>query len=308
MKLNVGCGYEKLDGYINIDINPLLKPDYAMPAYNLDFNDSVFNEILAKQVIEHLGFFKTKYFLSEASRTIKKDKFLIIETPHIEKSFENFLNAKNQEDRERVLGWIYGSETEYMNHLYCFPVELMEKLFDEFGFEILKIEYYDYEYMRPSVRYTAIKKKDYEKSNFRKKLVENGVFNLIKNEIHLYEMERIISEISFENIDNFNIFELAFRSPLAAYCVNLIIKKEDDGVLKKLLENNFLGWIFEVMIKYLKDFNDSKKAYEFVSKMFFDNPQSFIYNFIDKKRKSSLNIQIMSYDLFNYELAKRRIK
>ena len=91
MKLNVGCGYRKLEGYINIDTDKNVKPDFVMDAYDLDFDDAKFNEVRAAQVIEHLGFFKTKYFLSEASRTLKKDKYLIIETPHIEKSFELFL-------------------------------------------------------------------------------------------------------------------------------------------------------------------------------------------------------------------------
>lgn len=62
------------------------------------------------------------------------------------------------------------------------------------------------------------------------------------------------------------------------------------------------------MIKYYKDFRDEKKAFEEVKKIFFDNPDSFIYNFIDNKRKSSIKIPVLNEYTFLYEFNKRGIR
>jgi len=300
MKLNVGCGFKKIVGYINIDVNKEVKPDFVMNAFDLDFKDEIFNEILASQVVEHLGFFKTKYFLSEASRTLRKDKFLIIETPHIEKSFELFLKASNQQEREKILGWIYGSETEYMTHIYCFPVDLMKILFMEFGFEILNIEYFDYEYLRPAVRYKCIRRNcDFKKLYLRKNLVRNGIFSYM-DEIILSEFENLIKNFSFENITPNLVINMIFTSSLFAYSLNQVINQEDNNILNKLVENNFNGWIFDVIMRYYRENKNYELSFDIVKNMFFDNPTKFIYNFIEKDLRGSLKILILNKNTFKY--------
>ena len=71
MKLNIGCGYNCLDGWLNVDISPDSAADRLMPAHDLDFHDGSVSEIKALQLIEHLGFFKARYFLSECWRVLE---------------------------------------------------------------------------------------------------------------------------------------------------------------------------------------------------------------------------------------------
>lgn len=59
MKLNIGCGRKKFDGFINIDDDPLVEPDHLI---NLDdvniklpFDDDTVDEIKAIHVLEHIG-------------------------------------------------------------------------------------------------------------------------------------------------------------------------------------------------------------------------------------------------------------
>lgn len=156
MKLNIGCGYNRLDGWVNLDSSPESAADRLMPAHDLAFKDGSAEEIKALQLIEHLGFFKAKYFLAECWRVLAPGGRLLLETPHIEKTFGLFL-AGDVKAREAALGWVYGSETPGMNHLYCFPKDLLAELLAEAGFTPDNIEEFDSRPGRPSLRLEARK-------------------------------------------------------------------------------------------------------------------------------------------------------
>lgn len=55
-RLNLGCGLEKLKGYVNLDYNKSYKPDilWDITRLPLPFKDNRFDEILASHITEHL--------------------------------------------------------------------------------------------------------------------------------------------------------------------------------------------------------------------------------------------------------------
>lgn len=58
MKLNLGCGNDKREGYINCDISPLIKPDRIIDLEKkLPFKTNSIDEILAYHVLEHINNF-----------------------------------------------------------------------------------------------------------------------------------------------------------------------------------------------------------------------------------------------------------
>ena len=69
-KLHLGCGYNKLSGFINVDMDEKCKPDMVM---NLDeywnFPDGSIDHIKAHFVLEHVEY---KHFFREAYRVLKK--------------------------------------------------------------------------------------------------------------------------------------------------------------------------------------------------------------------------------------------
>ena len=88
MKLNLGCGGNYKKGYLNVDAFDDTVADEIMSATNLKIEDNKVDEIIADQLIEHLGIVGSIYSLSECFRVLKPGGKLIIETPDLQKTFE----------------------------------------------------------------------------------------------------------------------------------------------------------------------------------------------------------------------------
>jgi hypothetical protein len=56
-KINLGCGYMKLDGYLNVDASEFVEPDQVVDLQQLPwpYEDDEFQNIVAKDILEHLG-------------------------------------------------------------------------------------------------------------------------------------------------------------------------------------------------------------------------------------------------------------
>jgi SAM-dependent methyltransferase len=93
MKLNVGCGETKKDGYVNLDWSPLVHPDVA---HNLNvlpypFPDNSFDLIEAFHVLEHLD---TPFaIMKEFHRILKPGGTLHIRVPHFSRGFTHAEHA-----------------------------------------------------------------------------------------------------------------------------------------------------------------------------------------------------------------------
>ena len=85
MKLNLGCGYNKVPGFVNVDSNPLCEPDLIADLEStLPWEDNSVDEILLNHVLEHLGQ-DTKTYLKmwqEFYRVLKDGAQILISVPH----------------------------------------------------------------------------------------------------------------------------------------------------------------------------------------------------------------------------------
>jgi predicted SAM-dependent methyltransferase len=310
MKLNIGCGYNHLKNYINIDSNRESLADKIMPAHSLDIKSESVSEIKALHLIEHLGFFRTKYFLSEAFRTLQSGGALIIETPHLEKSFENFSKG-NKSERENILGWIYGSESEGMSHVYCFPIELMEEIADEAGFKITQKQYLNYYPNRPAIRYTLKKSAGLKykslMAEFRKKNIKKNIIDF-NDEYIMHENENILKAIEKHLVVmNYNlILKLSLNN---SDLIHEFFKftAEEDKTLKKYLKiaKYLSGRGFDcLMYEYLM----GQEIKEDNQKKVFDNTVGFGSKIVDDLL-SDFKLKLKSakgkdFKVFSFNMAK----
>ncbi len=86
MKLNLGCGNNKKEGYVNIDFAEACNPDlvWDLEKTPWPFEDNSVDEILAYHVLEHIGQ-DTKVYLAiikELYRICKNGAIIKIQVPH----------------------------------------------------------------------------------------------------------------------------------------------------------------------------------------------------------------------------------
>lgn len=184
IRLNLGCGYNRLEGWLNADASPYSAADRLMEAQDLDFGNSSVEEVKALQLVEHLGFFRTKYFLSECWRVLKPGGRLTLETPDVDGTFRAYL-AGGHAEKEAALGWLFGPESPGMHHLYCFPRELLAELLEEAGFSVTGVDGFLFQPSRPALRFSAVKK-DGERaalnSALRRRLLDRGLAAFTREE------------------------------------------------------------------------------------------------------------------------------
>ena len=57
MKVNLGSGFKRIEGFVNVDDDPLVEPDYIVNVEKdkLPFDDNSVEEIRAHHILEHIG-------------------------------------------------------------------------------------------------------------------------------------------------------------------------------------------------------------------------------------------------------------
>lgn len=87
MKLNLGCGFDKRDGWLNVDNFPECEPDRYLNIESTPWElpSDGFEEVLMKHVLEHVGadFATFGEILRELYRVLAPDGKLEIHVPHV---------------------------------------------------------------------------------------------------------------------------------------------------------------------------------------------------------------------------------
>jgi SAM-dependent methyltransferase len=84
-KLNLGCGFDKREGYHNVDNAGDADEIVDLASYPWPWENSSFVEIIAQDIIEHL--IDTTGFMNECWRVMKFGGKLIIRTPSYDADF-----------------------------------------------------------------------------------------------------------------------------------------------------------------------------------------------------------------------------
>jgi ubiquinone/menaquinone biosynthesis C-methylase UbiE len=141
MKLHLGCGLKKIEGYINIDIRPDVNPDIIDDIYKLNkiSNNSV-DIIYACHVLEHFGRHDYINVLKRWFEILKDGGILRISVPNFQSVNEYYNDTK---DLSKLIGFLYGGQTYKENfHYYTWDFNSLKN--DLISINFKEVDYFDW--------------------------------------------------------------------------------------------------------------------------------------------------------------------
>lgn len=143
-RLNLGCGYDIREGYLNVDLHDAHGPDLAADVTSLPMLPSgYFEEIIAQDVLEHLERHKTVAALQEWSRLLAPGGLLHIRVPSLFDLFELLASPawRPLEKTEEVIHFMYGTQAysgDY--HLAGFTARILSAYLARAGLAVCTAE------------------------------------------------------------------------------------------------------------------------------------------------------------------------
>lgn len=138
LKLNLGCGFDKRDGYLNIDIRTDVGADVVMNLDNIPypFADNSAEEVIAKDILEHFSFRDIERMIRELHRILKSGGKLVIQTPDLEQIMGS-IGRGEISGFWNISYWLYGGQDYRENcHKLIFTKDELKLLLEKIGFRV----------------------------------------------------------------------------------------------------------------------------------------------------------------------------
>jgi predicted SAM-dependent methyltransferase len=143
-RLNLGCGLDKRPDYLNVDLNDFHKPDLVCDVSKLAcLATGFYRHILAYDILEHIERPKIPNTLKEWNRVLQPGGTLDFQVPSATGLLTVMAKPENRsyEMHNRLLQCLFGTQTydgDY--HHFAFTDIVLNKLFEESGFDIVRLE------------------------------------------------------------------------------------------------------------------------------------------------------------------------
>jgi predicted SAM-dependent methyltransferase len=103
-RLNLGCGWDHREGYLNVDLHDFHKPDLVADVTNLEMLPSGhYQEVIAQDVLEHLPRTSTQTVLQEWSRVLAEGGRIHLRVPSVIDLAEMMKQPEHQEVAQQEL-------------------------------------------------------------------------------------------------------------------------------------------------------------------------------------------------------------
>jgi predicted SAM-dependent methyltransferase len=136
-RLNVGCGYDKRPGFLNVDLHAIHEPDLVADVTSMPMlPGGYFHEIVAQDVLEHFERGKTAGALAEWARLLAPEGTLFVRVPSLLHLMEMLAAPANRdaEAARKIVHLMYGTQAytgDY--HLAGFTATILEQFLADAG-------------------------------------------------------------------------------------------------------------------------------------------------------------------------------
>ena len=140
--LNLGCGKDVREGFLNIDLFSEDPSVIGMDIRQLEFADNSVDGILASDILEHFSHRQTDAILKEWARVLKPNAEIIIRCPSLRLQVKAYYNGVWDADVASYM--IFGGQTNPGDyHCLAFDEQSIKKHLEMAGFEVLSFEEID---------------------------------------------------------------------------------------------------------------------------------------------------------------------
>ena len=160
MKLDIGCGKYKREGYLGVDLKKFDGVDYPILDLRGDwpFKNGEVDEIYTSHFLEHLTDNEVVDVLKEAARVLKPGGQFEVIVPDLPGVLNEFLKADFNSKWSWWIQTIFGNQAhEGEFHKTGFDSEKLEIMLSNTGFIVTSIESV-FDHNQPSLRALAVKK------------------------------------------------------------------------------------------------------------------------------------------------------
>lgn len=143
MNLNLGCGFNHIQGFLNVDSEPLTRPDQVVNLEILPWpwTDSKFQQVVALHVFEHLGESTAAWLgiMQELWRVCEPNAIIRIAVPH--PRHDNFLHDPTHVRAVTPVGLAMFDQLRNLRDLEAGGQETKLGLFAGVDFEVIEVEH-----------------------------------------------------------------------------------------------------------------------------------------------------------------------
>lgn len=138
-RINLGCGFDKRPGFLNVDLNDFHSPDYVADISNLkDLPDNHYEEIVAQDVLEHMTREVSLLAFNEWSRILSATGVMKIRVPTIIGLLSMLhKHAWTEESHSNIMLLMFGTQAYNGDfHMSGFTPPILIKMADDAGLMI----------------------------------------------------------------------------------------------------------------------------------------------------------------------------
>ncbi len=140
--VNLGCGKDYHDGYVNVDVNLFFKSDMWLDLRNpLPFREGTVDGIFTSHVLEHFPLDDTVHIIRQCHRALRSGGALRVAVPDVEPAVQAYIRG----DRDyfhgsgQSLGRLFSDHVlDNSNHRLLMDYSFVEELLREAGFRDIR--------------------------------------------------------------------------------------------------------------------------------------------------------------------------
>lgn len=142
VRLYLGCGVKRIDGFINIDGVMTDAADRVMNVLDLDFPANTVDEIYSSHMIEHLTSEQFDVALQNWYTILKPGGLMTLRCPNFNFVLDHYFLGKSEPDRWKHIPNIFGPTSHgpslYNQHKNAFSVWRLRDILEKHGFDIIE--------------------------------------------------------------------------------------------------------------------------------------------------------------------------